>query len=138
MDIGEVAKRTGIAPSTLRYYEEIKLITSIGRHGLRRQYAPSVLEKLALITLAKQAGFSLEELQALFKSGQRVVLDRDQLRRKAGEIDGKIRRLEAVRDGLIHASHCKAPSHLECPKFKRLLATATHRRLKGKSSEVKS
>jgi DNA-binding transcriptional MerR regulator len=125
MDIGEVSKRSGIRPSALRYYEEIKLITSTGRNGLRRQYAPSVLEKLALITLAKEAGFSLEELHALFKSNQKDILDREQLKKKASEIDKKIKKLEAVKNGLIHASNCKAPNHLECPKFNRLLAAAT-------------
>lgn len=133
MDIGEVSKRSGIAPSTLRYYEEIELIASNGRNGLRRQYPPSVLERLALITLAKQADFSLEELHVLFKKGEKILLDKEQLRKKASEIDKKIKKLEAVREGLIHASNCKAPSHLECPTFKRLLATATKKRLNKKT-----
>lgn len=125
MDIGEVAKRSGIAASALRYYEKIGLISPNGRNGLRRQYPFSVLEKLALITLAKEAGFALDELSTLFKKGERISLNRDQLKKKASEIDRKIKKLEAVRDGLIHASNCKAPSHLECPTFNRLLVAAT-------------
>lgn len=133
MDIGEVSKRSGISTSTLRYYEEVGLITSIGRKGLRRQYNPSALEKLALITLAKQADFSLEELRKLFKNQKKILLDKEELKKKASEIDKKIKKLEAVRDGLLHAGNCKAPSHLECPKFQRLLSIATKKQLKNKN-----
>ena len=62
LDIGEVAERTGVPPSTLRYYEEIGLIRSLGRHGLRRQYDHDVLLKLSLISMGKAAGFSLPEI----------------------------------------------------------------------------
>lgn len=47
MDISEVSKRSGLPASTLRYYEERGLIASIGRQGLRRRFAPNVLEQLA-------------------------------------------------------------------------------------------
>ncbi len=131
MDIGEVSKKSGISTSTLRYYEEKGLISSTGRKGLRRQYHSSVLEKLALITLAKQANFRLDELNDLFKSQKKIVLDKEELKKKAVEIDKKIKKMEAVRDGLLHASHCKAPSHLECPTFQRLLTLATKKQLKS-------
>lgn len=134
MDIGEVSKRSGISTSTLRYYEEVGLITPNGRKGLRRQYNPSVLEKLALITLAKQADFSLEELRSIFKNQKKILLDKEELKKKASEIDKKIKKMEAVRDGLLHAGSCKAPSHLECPKFQRLLSIATKKQLKTKKS----
>ena len=62
LDIGEVAKRAGIPASTLRFYEEKGLVASVGRRGLRRQYDPEVLERLALIALGRSAGFSLEEI----------------------------------------------------------------------------
>ena len=57
MDIAEVAKKAHVATSTLRFYEEKGLIKSIGRHGLRRQYAKQVLDQLALIALGRAAGF---------------------------------------------------------------------------------
>lgn len=57
MDIAEVTKLSGLPASTLRYYEQLGLITSIGRSGLRRQYAPNVLEKLNLISLGRLADF---------------------------------------------------------------------------------
>lgn len=132
MDIGEVSKKSGISTSTLRFYEEKGLIGSIGRNGLRRQYHSNVLEKLALITLAKQAGFKLDDLNELFKNQKKILLDKVQLKKKAIEIDTKIKQMEAVRDGLIHAGNCKAPSHLECPTFQRLLSLATKKQLKIK------
>lgn len=135
MDIGEVSKRSGIAPSTLRYYEEIGLISSSDRKGLRRQYPAKVLDVLALITLAKLADFKLDELMRLFKGESGALsISRAELRRKAAEIEGKIERLKAAQNGLIHAAECKAPSHMECPKFQRLLAVATKRRIKKKKS----
>lgn len=131
MDIGEVAKRSGIAPSALRYYEEAGLINPTGRNGLRRQYSPDILEKLALISLAKQAGFQLAELTRLFKTGGRqIFIDRVELKKKSLEIERHIKKLEAAREGLIHASQCRAPSHLECPKFQRLLSIATKQQIK--------
>ena len=49
MDISEVVKRSGLPPSTLRYYEERGLISPIGRHGLKRQFDPLVLDQLSMI-----------------------------------------------------------------------------------------
>jgi len=133
MDIGEVAKKSGISTSALRYYEEIGLIRSNDRKGLRRQYSEQVLETLALITLAKQAGFQLEDLFHLFKKqGDRFAIDRDQLKEKSLEVSRRIKQLEASRDGLIHASQCKASSHLECPKFLRLMTLATKKQIRKK------
>ena len=125
LDIAEVAGRSGLPASTLRFYEEKGLIASVGRHGLRRLFGPGVLERLALITLGRNAGFALDELAALFETGDRPRIDRRRLAARADELDRTIRRLAAVRDGLRHAASCQAPSHLECPTFQRLLRVAT-------------
>jgi DNA-binding transcriptional MerR regulator len=123
-DISEVARRSGVPASTLRFYEEKGLIASVGRHGLRRLFAPGVLERLALISLGRSAGFSLDEIARMFAPDGRPRIDRKMLAAKAKELDGTIRRLGAMRDGLRHAAACPAPSHLECPTFRRLLALA--------------
>ena len=123
LDIAAVAKRSGVPASTLRYYEDKGLIASIGRQGLRRVFDAGVLERLALIALGRAAGFSLEEIAQVFADG-RPRIDRRMLASKADELDRTIRRLGALRDGLRHAAACPAPSHLECPTFKRLLAGA--------------
>ncbi|RYF42525.1 MAG: MerR family transcriptional regulator [Comamonadaceae bacterium] len=124
MDISEVAKRTGVAASKLRFYEEKGLIASSGRQGLRRVFAPGVLDQLALIALGQQAGFSLSEIGAMFAPDGQASIDRKMLSAKADEIDRMVRRLEAMSKGLRHAARCPAPSHMECPTFQRLMRAA--------------
>ena len=124
MDITEVAKQSGIPASTLRFYEEKGLISSVGRRGLRRVFVPSVLERLALIALGSSAGFSLDEIARMFAPDGLPQIDRKLLSDKAQALDRTIRKLCAMRDGLRHAAVCPAPSHLECPKFRRLMGIA--------------
>jgi len=124
MDISEVVKRSGVPASTLRYYEEKGLIRSVGRQGLRRVFGPGVLERLALVALGRSAGLSLDEIARMFASDGRPRIDRQLLAAKAEELDATIRRLRAMRDGLRHAAACPAPSHMECPSFRRLLQRA--------------
>lgn len=124
MDIAEVAKRSGVTASALRFYEEKGLIASVGRQGLRRSFAPGVLDQLALIALAQGAGFSLEEIRGMFSPDGKPSLDRQMLTQKADAIDATIRRLKAMSEGLRHAAVCPAPSHAECPTFQRLLKAA--------------
>lgn len=124
LDISEVAQRSGVPPSTLRFYEEKGLIASIGRRGLRRQFDAAVLERLALIALGRAAGFSLDEIALMFAPDGRPQINRQMLADKAEELDRTIRRLSAMRDGLRHAAVCPAPSHSECPTFRRILRAA--------------
>ncbi|MBB87031.1 helix-turn-helix domain-containing protein [Abyssibacter sp.] len=128
LDISEVARQAGIPPSTLRYYEDKGLIRSVGRRGLRRQFDPAVLEQLALIGLGRIAGFSLNEIAQMFGADGQPAINRDQLAAKAEELDTTIRRLTTMRDGLRHAAACPAPSHMECPKFRRILRSAGRRK----------
>jgi DNA-binding transcriptional MerR regulator len=124
MDIAEVAKRSGVPASTLRYYEERELIASVGRQGLRRRFAPGVLNQLALIALGQAAGLSLDAIRSMLGPDGQPNIDRRMLALKADEIDGQIRRMKAVSEGLRHAAACRAPSHAECPTFQRLLRAA--------------
>lgn len=134
VDISEVARRTGFPASTLRFYEEKGLVATIGRRGARRLYDASVLERLALISLGRAAGFTLDEIAGMVGADGRPGLDRPNLDRRAlaaraDTIDLQIRRLKAVRDGLRHAAECPAPSHAECPTFQRLVRLAGEGRL---------
>lgn len=133
MDIAAVAKASGLPASTLRYYEEKGLIRSFGRNGLRRLFEPSVLQRLALISLGRSAGFSLDEIAAMF-TPQGPQIDRALLLAKADELDDKIKTLSRLRDGLRHAAACRAPSHFECPKFLRLLYIAGKNKDRKKTS----
>lgn len=129
LDIAEVAQRSGVAASTLRFYEEKGLITSIGRRGLRRVFAPSVLERLALIALGRAAGFSLHEIALMFAPNGQPRIDRQMLKAKAEELDRTISELSAMRDSLRHAAACPAPTHMECPNFRRYLQSAAGRKV---------
>ena len=124
MDIVEVARRSGVPASALRYYEEKGLIASTGRAGLRRTFAGSVLDQLALIALGQAAGFSLDEIKGMFAADGRAAIDRAALAGKADEIDATIQRLKALSKGLRHAAVCPAANHAECPTFRRLLRAA--------------
>ena len=132
MDIAEVAKRSGMPASKLRYYEEKGLIASVGRQGLRRTFAPTVLEQLSLISLGQAAGFSLEEIAQMFSADGQPSIDRTMLAAKADQVDTLIKRLQAMSNGLHHAVNCPAPSHMECPSFRRLLKAAAEGRLAKK------
>lgn len=124
MDISEVARRSGVAASALRYYEQRGLIASLGREGARRRFAPGVLDQLALIALGQAAGFSLDEIRTMFTADGKAQIDRAQLAAKADEIDRMVRRLKAMSEGLRHAAACPAPSHAQCPSFQKLLKAA--------------
>lgn len=125
LDISEVARLSGLPASTLRYYEELGLVRSVGRKGLKRLFNPNILERLALISLGRAAGFTLDEIHRMIGTGDQPEIDRNLLRSKAAQLDESIRQLTRMRDGLQHAAVCSAPSHMECPTFKRLLGLAS-------------
>jgi DNA-binding transcriptional MerR regulator len=124
LDIAEVAKQSGVPASALRFYEEKGLIASTGRRGLRRLFDPGVVERLAMISLGRASGFTLDEIAQMFSPEGQLRIDRQLLAGKADELDRTIRKLSAMRDGLRHAAVCPAPSHMECPTFRRLLKAA--------------
>lgn len=123
LDIAEVSRRSGVAASAIRFYEEKGLIQPVGRRGLRRLFAPDVIERLALISLGQSAGFSLAELASMLATGEPRI-DRRMLAAKVEELDRRIGELTAMRDGLRHALACPAPSHMECPTFRRIVSAA--------------
>jgi DNA-binding transcriptional MerR regulator len=139
MDIAEVARRSGVRASALRYYEEKGLIASVGRDGLRRRFGPRVLDQLALISLGQAAGLSLDQIRTMLAPDGRPRVDRHLLAQKADEIDATVKRLRAVSRGLRHAAVCPAPNHVECPTFQRLLRAAAAGALEteGKKGAVK-
>lgn len=123
LSIGDVSKRSGLPASTLRYYEEKGLIKPIGRRGLTRLFDDTTLQRLGLIALGRLAGFSLDDIASMLTK-QGANIDRHQLEDKAEELDKRITQLTHMRNGLRHAANCSAPSHLQCPKFLRLVKLA--------------
>lgn len=108
LDIREIADLSGINPSALRYYEKKGLIQPVGRNGLRRQYHQNVLNKLQLITLGQAAGFTLDELAAMFGSQAGVTIDRGLLLQRAKEIDATVRKLQLLSRGLKRAARSRS------------------------------
>ena len=129
MDIGEVARRCGLPPSTLRYYEEKGLIRSTGRRGLSRVFSADVLQRLSLIALGQCSEFSLDDIAAMLKADRQPEIDHRRLAEKADELDRTIQRLSLIRDELRRAAACPAPRHLECPAFQKKLAAVRPRSL---------
>ena len=122
LDIREIADLSGISPSALRYYEKRGLIQPVGRNGLRRQYHENVLNKLQLIALGQAAGFSLDDIAAMFGAKGTIAIDREQLHQQSLKIDNTIRRLQLLSRGLKHAARCTQPEHTECEEFQKIVS----------------
>jgi len=135
MDIADVAKRTGVPASTLRYYEKKGLLKSLAGRGQRRQFAADVADRLALIALGQAAGFSLDEVGAMLVDLQ---VDRQMLIAKTDELDARIRRMQAMSKGLRHAAQCPEQDHLACPKFQRLMKLSAAGALGEKQARTKA
>lgn len=132
LDIAEVARRARLPASTLRYYEQKGLISSTGRHGLRRLFRSDVLERLALVALGRAAGFTLQEIAQMFAPDGQPRIDRQRLLDKAAAIDRTINELRVLRDGLRHAAACRAASHMQCPTFRRIVRAAASGAIGGR------
>ncbi|WP_212630051.1 helix-turn-helix domain-containing protein [Pseudomonas sp. KB-10] len=121
VDIGVLSKTSGVPTSTLRYYEELGLIRPVCRIGLRRQYSEETIVQLALIGLGKAAGFSLEDIGGMFDSDRNPDLARPTLLQRADELDRQVLRMTTMSSLLRHVAECPAPSHMACPRFRKLL-----------------
>lgn len=119
IDIGEVARRSGLAASALRFYERKGLILAEGRNGLRRAYRAETLERLALITCARDAGFTLAEIAEFLQARPSDTALRERLVAKEREVSERIAQLTRLRDSLRHAAVCEHDPLVECPEFKR-------------------
>jgi DNA-binding transcriptional MerR regulator len=123
LDIGEVASRTGMAPSALRFYEREHIIESVERKGLRRQFRPDVLTTLAVVAMCRQAGFSIEEIKALLATGGRPAW-KTFATRKRDELRAQAEHLGALAERLDHAVGCPSPTVFDCRHFRAALDRA--------------
>lgn len=124
LDIAQVAKRSGVPASTLRFYEGKGLVAPIGRRGPAPTLRPLGAGAPRPDRPRPRRRFSLDEIGQMFAADGRPRIDRDRLLAKADELELTIRRLSAMRDGLRHAAACPAPSHAECPHFRRIVRLA--------------
>jgi DNA-binding transcriptional MerR regulator len=119
LSIGELAGRTGLARSALRYYERVGLLSPAGRVGGRRQYKASTVERVALIQLCRDAGFRLREIRALLATGGRRTQPWTRLvEAKLRELDTRIAQAEHARALVQHALDCPNPSLFACKNFR--------------------
>ena len=118
--IGELARRAGLRPSAIRYYEEVRLLPAPERVAGRRLYSPELVRRLSVIAAAQRGGLSLDEIRELLDSDDDgIVSERLQeiARRKLPEVEAQIERAQLVRSWLEAAAACRCPSLEECPLF---------------------
>src|SRR3954454_17796588 len=119
LTIGELAARSGFAPSALRYYEGLGLITSTRTSGNQRRYERSMLRRLAFIRTAQRVGLSLEEIEAALATlpSNRTPTKADWTRLSRGwrsRLDTRIAQLQRLRDTLDSCIGCGCLSLKRC------------------------
>jgi MerR family redox-sensitive transcriptional activator SoxR len=118
MTIGEVARRAGTATSAIRYYETEGLLPPPARINGRRRYDASVLQRLAVIDRAQQAGFTLRETRELFfgfVAGTPPAARWDTLaQRKVAELEAQLTRIQAMQDLLREGLRCGCLTMEQC------------------------
>ena len=121
LGMGDVVRRTGKAASTIRYYEEIRLIAPPERISGRRRYRPEVVRDLAIIDTAQRAGLSLDEIRLLLEASphdrRSTELLREVAERKLPELNEAIARAQVVLGWLEAAALCQCPTLDDCPLF---------------------
>ncbi len=123
--IGELARRTGTATSALRYYERIGLLSPAERVGQRRHYSPSSAERVALIRLCQDAGFTLAEIGRLLDGWSRAWGRLAE--RKIAELDARIADAQRAKKLITHALECPHLDLLACPNFRSALEVSLER-----------
>jgi MerR family transcriptional regulator, redox-sensitive transcriptional activator SoxR len=129
--IGEVARRAGLRPSAIRYYESIGLLPEPERTSGRRCYPPETLRTLSVISAGQRAGLSLSEVGELLAASNGDGAVSERLRaiahRKLPELRSLIERAQLVTGWLEAAADCRCPTLEECPLFDE--TTSVSRRL---------
>src|SRR2546423_1880061 len=119
LSIGQVAKRAGLRPSTIRYYEASGLLPDPVRVGGWRRYGGGVFTALAAIELAQQAGFSFAPIRSLLPGFSRRTAPSARwaalARKKLPEIDALIARANAMKDLLKRGIDCRCEGIDGCP-----------------------
>ncbi len=118
LTIGEVARRAGVAASSIRYYERIGLLPEPGRSGGQRRYDADVLGKLGFIGVAQSAGFKLREIKQLLDGSASLGEPMRLLsRQKLDEVEALLERTKAMKGWLEVAQECGCATLEECALF---------------------
>jgi MerR family redox-sensitive transcriptional activator SoxR len=117
--IGELARRTGLASSALRYYERAGLLSPTTRAGGRRHYGSSTVERVAVIRVCQDAGFTLREIRALLTVwSRRSRLWTALANAKLRELDTRIAQAKRAKTLVQHALACPHRNLVTCPHFR--------------------
>ena len=110
LSIGEVARRAGINPSAIRYYERAGVLPEPVRISNQRRYDESMLTRLTVVRMAQEAGFSIDEIRTLLNGfpEETPASERwqDLAQRKLPEVDALIQRMLVVREVLMESLRC--------------------------------
>lgn len=118
LTIGELASRTGVAASALRYWERLGLIPAPARVSGQRRYPPSAVRVVGVVLLLRDVGFTLREVQAFLASrspdgdGWRALYQR-----KLAELDERIAKAQTARTAIAHGLACPHKDIFECSNF---------------------
>jgi MerR family transcriptional regulator, redox-sensitive transcriptional activator SoxR len=128
LTIGEVARRAGVPPSTLRYWESVGLLRTPERVGGKRRYGPEVLRRISLIVLSKRAGFTLAEtrivLSGLSPSTPPPEIWRELAKQKLPEIDQKLAEAKTMKKILEEGLRCDCLTLDDCLRASRFASTS--------------
>lgn len=121
LTIGEVARRAGVATSSIRYYERIGLLPEPDREGGQRRYDADVLGKLGFVGVAQSAGFKLREIKELIEGVDGADGLGEPMRslssQKLGEVEALLERTKAMKGWLEVAKECGCATPAECALF---------------------
>jgi MerR family redox-sensitive transcriptional activator SoxR len=121
LTIGEVARRAGVATSSIRYYERIGLLPQPDRLAGQRRYDAAVLGRLGFIGVAQSAGFKLREIKALVDGVDSANGMGEQMRslssQKLDEVEALLERTKAMKGWLEVAQECGCATPAECALF---------------------
>lgn len=119
--IGEVARRSGKAPSAIRYYERAGLVPEPERASGRRRYPAQVVRTLAIIETGQRAGMTLDEIRLVLDASPNDAESIERLREVAAKrlptLTEAIARAQIVQEWLRAAADCCCPSLDGCPLF---------------------
>ncbi len=118
LSIGEVARRAGVATSTIRYYEKIGLLPPSPRANGRRLYQPDIVSTLQIIRLAQQMGCSIAEIQTLLHGFPEVTPPSKRWQSLAGkklaELDSIIARAQTMKALMERTLDCQCAALTDC------------------------
>ena len=132
ISIGELSRRTGVAVTALRYYDQLGLVRPKTRVAGQRRYSEGAVRTVGVVLFLRDIGFALAEIAQLTSARMRTVRWSAIVDRKLTDLAEQEHRLTVARTALEHARDCPAKGPTSCPRFWSIIDT----RLTGASLEA--